>query len=82
MAGTDVGDESWGIVGLFDKQAYTDMHTDLKSLLTDMQEGVQSASDKIGTAAKHCRDAEDGHQRVLSEVTETLESTVVKNIQA
>ena len=47
----DVGNESWGIVGLFVHSKYTDMLGDLHDLLNDMCEGLQSGADKMTATA-------------------------------
>lgn len=65
----DVGDESWGIVGLFVKQKYTDMLQDLQDLLTDMQNGLQAASDKISSAADIYAQTEDDHTKTWKDLT-------------
>ncbi|WP_019818446.1 WXG100 family type VII secretion target [Saccharomonospora saliphila] len=77
----DVGDESWGVVGIFVKQSYTEMLSDLKNLMTEMENGLQSASDKISTAAQSYQDAEDGHQRSLSAISGEVEQATVKTIE-
>ncbi|CAM2868870.1 type VII secretion target [Saccharomonospora xinjiangensis] len=78
----DVGDESWGIVGLFVKQTYTDMLGDLKDLMTEMENGLQSASDKISSAAKQYQDAEDGYQSNLKRISSDVERATIKTVNA
>lgn len=48
----DVSNESWGLIGLYCKQFYTEKLAELRDLLGEMKEGVDSLSDKITTAAK------------------------------
>lgn len=48
----DVSNESWGVIGLFVKQTYTEKLTELRDLLNEMKEGVDALTDKIGQAAK------------------------------
>jgi hypothetical protein len=55
---SDVGDQSWGIVGLFVKSKYTDMLGDLNDLLKDMGDGLQHGSEKVTECAKVYRDIE------------------------
>ena len=47
----DVSNESWGVIGLFVKQTYTEKLTELRELLNEMKEGVEALTDKIGQAA-------------------------------
>ncbi|WP_026453578.1 hypothetical protein [Saccharomonospora iraqiensis] len=78
----DVGDEAWGVVGLFVKQDYSDLLERLKGLMTEMENGLQAASEKVGTAARLYQEAEDGHQRSLSTITGSIESTTVNQLEA
>ncbi|GHF87582.1 hypothetical protein FHX82_000855 [Amycolatopsis bartoniae] len=78
----DVSDKSWGVVGLFVKQKYTDMLDDLKDLLKEMEDGLQSASDKIGTAAKAYKNKDDEHKQALSEIVKQLDDVVVRDLNA
>ncbi|TQJ03215.1 ESX-1 secretion-associated protein [Amycolatopsis cihanbeyliensis] len=61
----DVGDESWGVVGIFVKGKYTEMLGDLKDLCTDLQNGLQSGSDKFTQAADGYRQHEDAVVQLL-----------------
>jgi hypothetical protein len=45
----DVGDKSWGIVGLFVKSHYSTMLTDLQDLLHGMQDGLLTGSTRRRT---------------------------------
>ncbi|HVW44740.1 MAG TPA: hypothetical protein VHC18_25675 [Amycolatopsis sp.] len=78
----DVGDKSWGIVGLFVKHKYTDMLNDLKDLLKEMENGLDSASAKIGSAAKAYRESDEQHKQALSEIVKQLDDVVVRNLNA
>lgn len=78
----DVGDESWGVVGFFVQQDYTDLLARLKEMMTEMENGLQSASDKVSTAARLYQEAEDGHQQSLSTITGSIESTTVNELKA
>lgn len=55
---SDVGDQSWGIVGIFVKSKYTDMLGDLNDLLGDMTEGLQAGAEKMTACAAEYRDVE------------------------
>jgi hypothetical protein len=55
----DVSNESWGIVGIFAKQGYTDRLTELRSLLDDMKNGVDSLITKVNQSAQMYQGLED-----------------------
>ncbi|MFC4001574.1 WXG100 family type VII secretion target [Prauserella oleivorans] len=61
----DVGDKSWGVVGLFVKDEYTRMLADLKETFTSLQEGLQSGSDKFKAAADGYQQHEDAIKQLL-----------------
>ncbi|PRX43929.1 hypothetical protein B0I33_11395 [Prauserella shujinwangii] len=61
----DVGDKSWGVVGLFVKDEYTQMLGDLKDLFADMQDGFQSGVDKFRLAADGYQQHEDAMKQLL-----------------
>ncbi|OZM74866.1 hypothetical protein CFN78_01230 [Amycolatopsis antarctica] len=71
----DVGDESWGIVGIFVKHMYTDMLGDLNDLLKQMEDGLQSASDKVRTAGEFYDSTENDNCRNWNEVMGQLENS-------
>jgi hypothetical protein len=66
----DVGDESWGIVGLFVHGKYTEMLGDLHSLLGDMSDGLQSGSDKMTETADLYQDIEDHIAKAFNDAAE------------
>jgi hypothetical protein len=55
----DVTDEAWGVVGLFAKQGYTERLTELRSLLTDLKDGVDGFVTKLTTAGDMYQGAEE-----------------------
>jgi hypothetical protein len=55
----DVTDEAWGLVGLFAKQGYTERLTELRSLLTDLKDGVDGFTAKLTKAAEMYQGVED-----------------------
>lgn len=61
----DVGDKSWGVVGLFVMDNYTQLLGDLKDLFTGMQDGLQSGSDKFTKAAEGYQQHEDAVKALL-----------------
>ena len=67
VAQSDVGDESWGIVGLFVKSTYTGMLGDLGNLLGDMSEGLQGGADKMTETAADYRAVEDAIAEIFNE---------------
>ncbi len=55
----DVSDEAWGVVGIFAKQGYTDRLGELRSLLTDMKDGVDGFVTKLNKAAEMYKGVEE-----------------------
>ncbi len=80
VAQADVSDESWGVVGLFVKQSYTEMLGDFKDLLKEMSDGLQSASEKMMTAAKAYREAEEENRRILNDIVKQLNAAKIKDV--
>lgn len=68
----DVGNESWGIVGLFVHSKYTEMLGDLHSLLNDMSEGLQSGSQKMTETADIYQTVEDAIAKVFDDAAAQL----------
>ncbi|MCP2253030.1 hypothetical protein LY13_001774 [Prauserella aidingensis] len=68
----DVGDESWGIVGIFVLQQYKEMLGDLKDLFTSLDEGFASGEDKFASAAKGYREKE----RAVKELLDKFDITI------
>lgn len=64
---SDVGDESWGVVGLFVKHEYTEMLGDLKDLLAEMDEGLQSGADKMTECAEVYQTIEDAIAKIFND---------------
>ncbi|WP_236789512.1 hypothetical protein [Amycolatopsis sp. GM8] len=73
VGSSDVGDESWGVVGIFVKGKYTDMLGDLKDLLGEMANGLQAASEKFDLAANAYDGHENDSKQLLGEVLKVLE---------
>ncbi|EID53872.1 type VII secretion target [Saccharomonospora xinjiangensis] len=48
----DVGDESWGLVGLATKSSYTEALGQLNDLLARMRDGLTVLGEKFSTAAE------------------------------
>lgn len=61
----DVGDESWGIVGIFVLEQYKEMLGDLKDLFKSVDEGFASGEDKFKNAAKGYREKEQAVKELL-----------------
>ena len=55
----DVTNEAWGLVGLWAKQGYTDRLAELRSLLTDLKDGVDGFTTKLTKAAEMYQGTED-----------------------
>lgn len=62
---SDVGDKSWGVVGLFVKQQYTETLKDLEDTLTAMTDGLDSAVEKFRDTAKGYDDQEEALKKIL-----------------
>jgi len=63
---SDVGDQSWGIVGLFVKSTYTGMLGDLNDLLGDMHDGLQAGAEKMADCAAAYREVEDAAANIFN----------------
>lgn len=66
VAQSDVGDESWGIVGLFVKSSYTSMLGDLNGLLGDMSAGLRAGAEKMTECARAYREVEEAAAEVFT----------------
>ncbi|MFL6120077.1 ESX-1 secretion-associated protein [Actinophytocola sp.] len=67
VAQSDVGDQSWGIVGLFVKSKYTEMLGDLDELLGDMKDGLRSGADKMTACAQTYRDIDTAIAKIFND---------------
>lgn len=61
----DVGDKSWGVVGIFVKGQYTQLLGDFKETLGAMQAGLQSGADKFRGTADGYAQQEEALKQVL-----------------
>ncbi len=66
VAKADVGDKSWGVVGLFVKGDYTRMLGDLDDLFQALQDGLRSGADKFNGAAQDYDDQEEAVKQLLN----------------
>ncbi|MFD8492322.1 hypothetical protein [Amycolatopsis sp. NPDC059657] len=71
---SDVGDKSWGVVGIFVKGKYTEMLTELNDLLREMSAGLEAASEKMNGAANAYQAHEDDSVAALQEILRLLET--------
>ncbi|WP_236789206.1 hypothetical protein [Amycolatopsis sp. GM8] len=55
----DVSNEAWGVIGIFAKQGYTDRLAELRSLLSDLKDGVDGLTTKLDTASQMYQGNED-----------------------
>lgn len=69
----DVGDKSWGVVGLFVKDEYTQMLGDLEDLFADLKNGFQSAEAKFTKAAEGYQQYEDSVKGLLDGIKIEIE---------
>ncbi|EID53875.1 type VII secretion target [Saccharomonospora xinjiangensis] len=61
----DVGDKSWGVIGLIVKSRYTELLEDLNETFMLLQEGLQSGSDKFKAAADGYQQNEEAMKELL-----------------
>ena len=66
VAQSDVGNESWGLVGLAVKSSYTGMLGDLNSLLDEMNDGLATGAQKMTECADAYREVEQAVAKVFS----------------
>ncbi|GAA3680336.1 excreted virulence factor EspC (type VII ESX diderm) [Lentzea atacamensis] len=66
IAMADVGDKSWGVVGIFVKDQYTQMLGDLKETMQAMQDGLRSGSDKFRDTAEGYAQQEEALKQLLN----------------
>ncbi|MFK0243385.1 WXG100 family type VII secretion target [Amycolatopsis azurea] len=64
----DVGNESWGLVGLFTKDGYTQTLQSLKSLMEAMAKGLDSAGSKMTQAADIYQGIEEDHVTTFNKI--------------
>jgi len=69
----DVGDKSWGVVGLFTKHGYDETLHELRDLLASMAEGLTSAQGKFTDAANVYQGTEDDHTAFFGQVEVLLD---------
>lgn len=69
---SDVGDESWGVVGWFVKSTYSEMLGELTDLLGEMSAGLESGAEKMTATAKEYRDFEDAIAKIFTDGTADL----------
>ncbi|MFE2750982.1 WXG100 family type VII secretion target [Actinosynnema sp. NPDC059335] len=66
VAKADVSDKSWGVVGLFVKDKYTEMLADLNDVFQALQDGLQSGADKFNGAAEDYEEQEEAVKQLLN----------------
>ncbi len=69
----DVGDKSWGVVGLFTKHGYDETLRELRDLLGSMADGLTSAQEKFTDAARVYQGTEDDHKAFFGQVEVLLD---------
>lgn len=70
---SDVGNRSWGVVGLFVHGEYTGMLGEVKDALVEMGTGLRSASEKLTKAADAYDQHEQNSQQLLGRILRILE---------
>ncbi|USX49721.1 WXG100 family type VII secretion target [Lentzea sp. HUAS12] len=66
VAMADVGDRSWGVVGLLTKGEYTQRLAELKDLFADMQTGLQSGAAKFRGTADGYAEQEEALKKIFN----------------
>jgi hypothetical protein len=69
----DVGDKSWGVVGIFTKGGYDDTLRELRELLGSIADGLTSAQAKLTDAANVYQGVEDDHKTFFGQVEVLLD---------
>ncbi|MEA5362026.1 hypothetical protein VA596_21000 [Amycolatopsis sp., V23-08] len=73
VAQSDVGDKSWGVVGVFTKGGYDDTLRELRELLKSIADGLTSAQEKFTDAANVYQGVEDDHTAFFGQVEVLLD---------
>jgi hypothetical protein len=68
----DVGDESWGVVGILTKSQYTEALGELQELLRAMRDGLQASAAKVAATADQYDAIEDHVEAKLREIMSGL----------
>jgi hypothetical protein len=69
----DVTNEAWGVMGVWAKQGYTDRLGELRSLLDEMKQGVETLTTKIFDAAAAYQGTEDDVVTVFGQYEATID---------
>ncbi|MEU8634694.1 hypothetical protein AB0C38_21165 [Amycolatopsis sp. NPDC048633] len=69
----DVGDKSWGVVGVFTKGGYDETLRELQDLLKSMADGLTSAQGKFTEAANVYQGVEDDHTTFFGQLEVLLD---------
>jgi uncharacterized protein YukE len=69
----DVTNEAWGVMGVWAKQGYTDRLGELRSLLDEMKEGVETLTTKLHAAATAYQGTEDDVVAVFGQYEATID---------
>ena len=69
----DVGNESWGLVGLYTKQGYDELLSKLQQLLGQLKQGCENAGQKFQSAAETYQRIDEQAARDLSSIGRTVE---------
>lgn len=62
----DVSNKSWGVVGLFVFDNYQALLGDLREMFKEMEEGLQSGSDKFRGTAEGYREQEEALKKIFN----------------
>ncbi|MGW4525913.1 ESX-1 secretion-associated protein [Amycolatopsis sp. NPDC004378] len=70
---SNVGDKSWGVVGIFTKGGYDDALRELQTLLSSLADGLATAQAKLTDAANVYQGIEDDHTTFFGQVEVLLD---------
>lgn len=71
----DVGDASWGVVGIMTKGKYDEALAELKGLIDALKTGLDTTSEKVSTAAQAYRDNDQQHVVTLGDYQGEIDTT-------
>ncbi|MBA0124712.1 ESX-1 secretion-associated protein [Haloechinothrix sp. YIM 98757] len=74
VAQADVGDESWGVVGIFTKDSYTQALRQLQEQMQALMDGAQTAAEKFAATAEAYQEREDEAVRVMQDALDALDT--------
>jgi hypothetical protein len=65
---SDVGDQSWGVIGFALKPKYTGLLDQFRDLLDDLHDGLGTASDKFSVSAEEYRASDQRGEKAFKDL--------------